>query len=111
MITDDMYAALEAENRSLREQLTVALARLADLEAKKTPPPSFVKANRPTREQTPRRKRAAEQNHARRQEEPTVVVDHPLTHCPDCGGRLGGVHVGSMWGGDGRWWTCHRPLR
>jgi len=94
MVTDDRYAALEAENRSLREQLAVALARLADLEAKKTSPPRFVKANRPTREQTPRRKRAAEPNHARRREESTAVVEHPLTHCPDCGSRLGGVQVG-----------------
>jgi len=101
MVTEEAYAALEAENGSLRhelavarEELTRALQRIAALEAKKTPPASFVKANRPARVKAPRRQRAPEQNHARRREEPTARVLHPLVACPDCGGRLGGVHVG-----------------
>jgi len=38
--------------------------------------------------------RAAETNHARRRETATVVERHAVTTCPDCGNRLGGVHVG-----------------
>ncbi|HUY75517.1 MAG TPA: IS66 family transposase zinc-finger binding domain-containing protein [Ktedonobacterales bacterium] len=101
MVTEEAYATLEAENATLRrdlvvvrEELASAVQRIADLEAKKTPPPSFVKANRPAREPRSRRHRAPEQNHARWREEPTVRVTHPLAHCPDCGGRLGGAHVG-----------------
>ncbi len=111
MVTEEAHQALQAENGALRqrveeltaqaarltEQLANALQRIAELEAKKPPPPAFVKANvaqqRPE-SRAPRRKRAPEQNRARRREEPTVVVEHPITTCPDCGNRLGGVHVG-----------------
>lgn len=102
MVTDEAYAALQAEKAALErrvaeltDQLASALQRIAELEAKKTAPPPFVKANVPERtDRPPRRKRAAEHNHARRYEEPTQVVEHRLTHCPDCGNALGGVHVG-----------------
>src|SRR5215469_13342001 len=103
MVTDDAYQVLQAENAALRqrlealtEQLASALQRIAELDATKMPPPSFVRANVPERAEPrpPRRQRAPEQNRARRREEPTAVVEHPLTTCPDCGSRLGGVHVG-----------------
>ena len=103
MVTEEAYAALQAENARLRQELGVlreqvadALQRLAELEAKKMPPPPFVKANVAPRSEPrpPRRKRAPEQNQARRREVPSVVVEHALTTCPDCGSRLGGVHVG-----------------
>lgn len=96
MVTEEAYAALQAENALLREHLANALQRIAELEAKKTPPPAFVKANVPTRAEPrpPRRKRASQHNQARRREEPSVVVEHPMATCPDCGSRLGGVHVG-----------------
>ena len=94
MVSDEAYAALVAENRHLTEQLAAAVQRIAELEAKKTPPPSFVRANVPARPKAERRKRAAEHNHARRRETPTQLVEHPISHCPDCGGALGGVHVG-----------------
>lgn len=103
MVTDEAYQALQAENATLRQQVEVlsaqvaaAVQRIADLEAQKTPPPHFVKANVAARAEPrpPRRKRAAEQNHARRREEPTVVVEHAITTCPACGSRLGGVQVG-----------------
>jgi transposase len=87
---------LTAQVAELTGQLATALQRIAELEATKTPPPSFVKANVAERAEPrpPRRKRAPEQNRARRREEPSVVVEHPMTVCPDCGSRLGGVHVG-----------------
>jgi hypothetical protein len=91
---------LTAQVTALREQvaaLTAALhaaqARIAALEAKKTPPPAFVKANVPERPKQPRKKRAPDQNHARRLETPTQVVEHRLEHCPACQGRLSGVHL------------------
>ena len=74
---------LTAQVTALREQvatLTAALhaaqARIAELEAKKTPPPAFVKANVPERPKQARKKRAPDQNHARRLETPTQVVEH-----------------------------------
>jgi transposase len=108
MVSDEVFAALQAENAALREQLAAALQRIAtlseqlatalqriaELEAKKPPPPPFVKANVPPRPAKPRRKRAPQHNQARRCEEPSVVVTHPITTCPDCGSRLGGIHVG-----------------
>lgn len=101
MVSAAAYAAVVADNQRLSEQLATALERIAaleqqvaELQAKKTPPPSFVKANVPARPAKARAKRAAEQNHARTRETPTQVVEHPITHCPDCGGALGGVHVG-----------------
>src|SRR5215831_1695662 len=100
-------AALRAENdalrrelRTLREQverltagLQAAQARIGELEAKKTPPPAFVKATVPERPKQPRKKRAAHQNGARRLETPTQVVEHRLECCPACQGRLSGVHL------------------
>lgn len=101
MVTDEQYAAVVAENAELRAQLQVALERMARLEAqvaelhaKKTPPPSFAKAAVPARPPKVRAKRASEQNRARPREAPTQRVEHPIRHCPDCGGALGGVHVG-----------------
>jgi len=54
MITEEAHQAVVAENvelqrrvTALTEQLASALQRISDLEAKKTPPPSFVKANVP----------------------------------------------------------------
>lgn len=96
MVSDEAYAALLAENAMLREQLAAAVQRIAELEAKKTPPPPFVKANvaERTEPHPPRRNRAPEHNRARRREAPSVVVEHAITTCPDCGSRLGGVHVG-----------------
>ncbi|HEV2236573.1 MAG TPA: IS66 family transposase [Ktedonobacterales bacterium] len=94
MVTEEAYAALQAENATLREELATALQRIRELEAKKTPPPSFVKANTPALSKRERKQRAPEANQARQREEPSVVVREALPMCPDCGGRLGGVHVG-----------------
>jgi transposase len=94
MVTDEAYAALQAENAALREELATALQRIRELEAKKTLPPSFVKANTPAVSKRERKRRASEANQARQREEPSVVVRQALPTCPDCGGRLGGVHIG-----------------
>ncbi len=101
MVSDEAYTKVVAENHTLKQQvaevtaqLETALRRITELEAKKTPPPHFVKANVPARAQQARKKRAAEDNHARRREAPTQIVEHPITRCPQCGGGLGGVHVG-----------------
>lgn len=101
MVTDEAYQTLQAENAALRQQVAeltaqvaAAVQRISELEAKKTPPPAFVKAATPALPKRERKRRASEHNRTRRREEPTVVVTHALTTCPDCGGRLGGVHVG-----------------
>lgn len=101
MVTDEVHAALHAENRALQqrvatlsEQLATAVQRIHDLEAKKTPPPSFVKASTPALSKRERKRRAPEANRARRREEPTVVIAQALPTCPGCGGRLGGLHLG-----------------
>src|SRR5487761_524689 len=101
MVTDEAYAALQAENGALQqrvatlsEALATAVQRISELEAKKTPPPSFVKANTPAVTKRERKRRAPEHNQARRREEPSVVVRQALPTCRDCGGRLGGMHVG-----------------
>ncbi len=93
-------AALKGELSALREQvnrlttaLDVAQARIAELEAKKTPPPAFVKANAPKRPKQPRTPRAPEQNRARRLETPTQVIEHRLVCCSACQGHLSGVHL------------------
>ena len=94
-------AALRRELSALQEQvaqlsaaLAAAQARISELEAKKTPPPAFVKPNVPERPKPPRKKRAPEHNHARRLETPTQIVEHRLQYCPTCQGRLSGVHLG-----------------
>src|SRR5215468_1727274 len=93
-------AMLKSELNALREQveqltntLRAAQERIAELEAKKTPPPAFVKANVPERSKHLRKKRAADQNQARRLETPTQIKEHRLECCPACQGRLSGVHL------------------
>lgn len=93
-------AALKSELNALREQveqfaaaLHAARNRIAELEAKKTPPPAFVKANAPERPKQARKQRAPEQNHARRLETPTQIVEHRLEYCPACQGHLSGAHL------------------
>ncbi|GAC1398703.1 MAG: hypothetical protein NVSMB49_07280 [Ktedonobacteraceae bacterium] len=84
--------ALEAL-ATMQEQLRVALVRIEELEAKKTPP-AFVKANvvKPE-EKKARKKRPSEQNGVRRREMPTQIVEHRLDTCPTCSLRLGGISL------------------
>src|SRR5579863_3789529 len=101
MVTDDVYAALQAENAARREQLASAVQRIAEGEAMQTPPLSLVQAARPERQANGRRPRAAESTQARRPEEPTRTVEQALTHCPDGGGGQGRGQLGV-----GEWCTC-----
>jgi transposase len=89
-------ATLVERLAAVQEQLVVAEERIAELEAKKKGPPSFVKANKRQAEgpKRPRRKRKAEDNGARRRETPTRVVQHALESCPDCGYQLQGDSIG-----------------
>jgi transposase len=89
-------AVLRAENAVLRETARRLEERLADLERKKTPAPSWVKPNRPPPAQsaaTPRKRRAAEQNGGRRRSTPTRIERHAYERCPDCGYALRGEAI------------------
>ncbi len=97
-MTHEEGQALLAENAALRqlvgelqEQVEELTRRLAELE-KRSKTPSFVKANRPKKEESAktRKKRAAEHNQARRREEPTRVERHAVEECATCGYRLSG---------------------
>jgi len=74
----------------LEAALAAAQVRIAELEQRPPDPPAFVKANPPRRAPTPRRTRAPSHNRGRRFEAPTQVVQHALTHCPDCHRHLSG---------------------
>ena len=87
---------MQAENRALQEQLAVAHQRIEELEKQKPPPPAFVKANVKKAHEgpkPPRKKRDPKQNHARRREQPTRIIEQRITTCPVCSSRLGGVSV------------------
>ena len=80
--------------------IQVLEARIAELEGQQKPPtdagkerkpPSWVKANRPTRSKGERRKRP--HGFARRREEPTHRVEHATASCPDCQVPLAGGRV------------------
>jgi hypothetical protein len=102
-MTEEEAAQLRKENQELREALKqtqellrVALARIEELEKQKTPPPAFVKTDvqKPVAEEkTPRKKRDAQHNRARRRAMPTQIVEHHLAKCPDCDLRLGGISL------------------
>lgn len=84
--------ALRAEVASLKEQVRQLLDANAQLRAEldkyKQEPPSFVKPNtvkpKDKAQKQPRRKRAKDQNGARRRETPTQTVGHKLEQCPTC---------------------------
>lgn len=84
--------ALKAEVVSLKEQLAQALAVIAQLSAEldkyRNETPSFVKPNtsksKDKAQKQPRRKRAKDQNGARRRETPTQTIQHKVEQCPTC---------------------------
>ena len=90
---EEEVVALRAQVTSLKEQLAQALAANAQLRAElnkhRNEPPSFIKANTPKpkerADKQPRRKRAKEQNGARRREQaPTQTIQHKVQQCPTC---------------------------
>jgi transposase len=94
MTQEEEIAHLRAENQTLREALSQALARIEELEKQKTPPPEFVKANvkKPeAEEKKPRKKRDTKHNHGRARAVPTRIIEHRIVTCPDCHLRLGGI--------------------
>jgi transposase len=84
-------AALKKLVAELQDQIEMLSNQLAELE-KKQKTPSFVKANRPKKEGSPktRKKRAGWHNQARRREEPTRVETHAVEECVTCGYHLRG---------------------
>ncbi len=82
--------------QATQEELRQAQARIAELEKRKTPTPSFVKANakKPeAEEKKPRKKREAQYNRARQRSVPTHIEEHRIVMCPDCHQRLGGISL------------------
>jgi transposase len=88
---------IEEEVVQLREELAQARALIAELRAEldrlrsanaEADAPSFVKPNTPrSKSQTgkqPRRKRAKEQNGARKRDTPTQTIQHKVEQCPTC---------------------------
>jgi transposase len=82
---------LEAQVRTLTQQVQTLVARVAELEHRDPPP--WAKANRPkpTAPRPPRKRRG--QAFVRRREPPTEVVSHAAEHCPSCQTALGGGWV------------------
>lgn len=105
-----LIAALQTQNALLQEHVAAARAqlqtqaehsvalekRIAELEALKTPPPPWAKANRRKPEKADgqmRKPRSADENHGRRRSTPTRIVQHAFDRCPDCNYILRGATV------------------
>lgn len=92
MTLEEEAVLLREENKRLHALLEQALVRIAKLEAQleqatNSPSAPFVKASTPKKEgkdKPPRRKRAKDQNGARKRDTPTQTIQHRLEHCPDC---------------------------
>ncbi|MDQ6810270.1 MAG: transposase, partial [Actinomycetota bacterium] len=99
MTLEEEVVWLRAEHVRLTTALTVAVERVAVLEARLAQlqgpkePPAFVKAAKAPKAPQARKRRASEHNKARRREPPTALVRHALEHCPDCGYQLRGHSV------------------
>jgi hypothetical protein len=85
---------LIARIHSLEEQVMQLKAELDSLRGggSKSNPPSFVKANRPTRNKKKKRKKRAH-GFARKLDFVTARVEHSLEQCPDCRVDLKGRRV------------------
>ncbi len=86
-------AALQAEVAAVKEQVAQLLSANAQLRAEldkfQSEPPSFIKPNtaksKDKADKQPRRKRAKDQNGARRREaSPTQTIEHRVEQCPSC---------------------------
>ncbi len=82
--------------KQTQEHLHEVQMRIAEREKLKTPPASFVKANKKkprAEEKKPRKKRDTQSNRARRRATPTQIVEHRIVQCPDCHLRLGRISL------------------
>ncbi len=90
MTLEEEVVGLRAELAEARRLIAELRAELEQLRSEKgdPAPAPFIKANsaksRHKSDKQPRRKRAKDQNGARRRETPTQVVQHTIEQCPDC---------------------------
>lgn len=94
--TQEELRATKEDLHVTQEKLRVAQTRIEELEKKKTPKASFVKANvqKPDEgEKKARKKRDAQFNRGRRKMQATQSVEHRLLDCPTCHLRLGGISL------------------
>ncbi|SRR6266487_388444 len=94
--TQEELRATKEELQATQDTLRVAQGRIEELEKKKTPLATFVKANvkKPEEgEKKARKKRDAQFNRGRRTMQATQHVDHRLLNCPGCHLRLGGISL------------------
>jgi len=85
---------LEAERDADKARISALETRIAELEARKTPPPPWAKANRQRVEtDATRTKRGPEHDHGRHKMTPTRIVQHAYERCPDCQYALSGSAI------------------
>ncbi len=89
MTLEEEVVQLQAELAEARALISRLQRELEQLRSERSAPPPFVKANtakpKETAEKKPRRKRAKEQNGARRREQnPTQTIQHRGEQCPKC---------------------------
>ena len=81
----------------MTELVTQLTRQVQELQQARSAPPPFVKPNthkvKREKKATPRKKRAAAQNHGRTYEAATEFRSHALAHCPDCGYTLSGQSI------------------
>src|ERR1700692_592001 len=86
--------SLQEQVKDLQGQLSVALSQIEELKKQTKHPPAFSKAKRSKpKKEGPRKKRAKEQNGARKREAPTHIEEHLIRTCPDCQGDLSGISI------------------
>jgi transposase len=99
-LTREELVALAKElwesNQLLQSEVSTLRAEIERL--KKDPPsgstrtvPSFIKPNRSAKPKKPKKKRP--HSYVRHREEPTRIIEHSLSQCPDCGRKLNGGWV------------------
>lgn len=90
MTVEEEVVQLRAELAKARALITELRAEIERLRNESGAPPPFVKPNTPKLKDQPgkgkeqRRKRAKEQNGARRRDTPTQTIQHRLEQCPTC---------------------------
>jgi hypothetical protein len=88
MMLEEEVVQLRAELAEARGVITELRAELERLRNERTDPPAFVKPNTPKAkshaDKQQRRKRAKEQNGARKRDTPTQTIQHKLEQCPTC---------------------------